>query len=344
MDNSQKILQFIFLSTEKEYRSIEAKTSFLGHAPRYFFEGLGMIVIALIAVYLKKQNILNANDLITYLALLAVSAQRALPKINQAFTAWTNISAMKQNLVDVNELAFNVIEKKDYTIDKNFKFENKILFKDVSFSYFKNSIRVIKNLNVVIKKGEKIVIRGDSGSGKSTFLDLFLGLLKPSSGKIFVDDKELTIENKVSYQKLISSVAQNPSFLDASISENIVFHIDRYNSNEKRIIKSTKDAEIFDLIMNLDNQFDTNMGENGLQLSGGQRQRISIARALYRTHDILICDEATNSLDADTENRLIKNLLKDKNKTIIFVTHNKNIGKHFDTTYNIVDGNLLKVL
>lgn len=342
LDNSQKILQFIFQSTEAEYRSIEAKTSFLAHAPRYFFEGLGMIVIALIAVYLKEQNILNANDLITYLALLAVSAQRALPKINQAFTAWTNISAMRQNLIDVNQLAFKDIEKNNYTIDKNFKFENKIFFRDVSFSYFKNSIRIIKNLDLTIKKGEKIVIRGDSGSGKSTFLDLFLGLLKPSSGEIIIDDKELSIENKTSYQKLISSVAQNPSFLDASISENIIFHIDRHNLNENKIIKSTKDAEIFDLIMSLDNQFDTNMGENGLQLSGGQRQRISIARALYRSHDILICDEATNSLDTDTENKIIDNLLKDKNKTIIFVTHNKNIGKKFDTIYDIVDGNLLK--
>ena len=184
-----------------DFRSIEAKTTFLAHAPRYFFEGVGMVVIALIAVYLKNQNILSANDLITYLALLAVSAQRALPKINQAFTAWTNISAMKQNLIDVNELAFNNKEKKIYNIDKNFKFENQITFKDVSFSYFKNGLKIINNLNLVIKKGEKIVIRGDSGSGKSTFLDLFLGLLKPTSGEIYIDDKKLVDENKVSYQK-----------------------------------------------------------------------------------------------------------------------------------------------
>ena len=342
LDNSKKIFQFIFQNTDKKFRVIEAKTSFLANSPRHLFEGMGMIIIALVAVYLKHQNIFTNSDLITYLALLAISAQRALPRINQAYTSWTNISATRQNLIDVNELAFKRIEEKKFIYDKDFNFTDKIQFKNVSFSYLNNEKKILQNLNFTISKGEKIIIRGDSGSGKSTFLDLFLGLLKPTSGIIEIDGQKLSSINIVNYQSIVSSVAQTPAFIDSSISENIVFHISNDADNQK-LYKSTKRAEVYDFIMNLDDKFETTMGENGLQLSGGQRQRISIARALYREHKILVCDEATNSLDSETESKVINNLIeRGKNITIIFVTHNKNITNKFDSIYTISDGELIK--
>ncbi len=343
LDNSRKILEFIFLSTDKKYRRVEAKTNFFTMSPRYFFEGIGMIIIATVAIFIKNQNIFDSNELLTYLALLGVSAQRALPKINQAYTAWSNITATKQLLVDVNELAFKDVKEKNIETSHNFTFKKKIKFKNVNFSYANTDKIVLENINLEINKGEKIIIKGESGSGKSTFLDLFLGLLIPTSGEIQIDENILNSSNILNYQRILSSIAQTPSFLDASIKQNIVFYINKENIDQKKLEDCTKKAEIYDFIQKLNDGFESLMGENGLQLSGGQRQRISIARALYRKHEILVCDEATNSLDPETEIKVINNLIKNSSdKTMVFVTHNKEIIDKFDKTYTILNGKLVK--
>ena len=185
-------------------------------------------------------------------------------------------------------------------------------------------------MNFEIKKKSKIGIIGQSGSGKSTFLDILMGLLEPQQGNIFVDDKK--IENvKNNWQKIIGCVPQEVFILDNTLKHNIAFGVKKKDIDIKKINLAIKLANLEDLKSSLKFGIETLVGEKGSRLSGGQRQRIGIARALYNDPEILIFDEATNALDAKTEKEIVREIFdKSLDKTIIFVSHNKENHKFCD--------------
>ena len=179
--------------------------------------------------------------------------------------------------------------------------------KNITFSYKqKNKKTVLDSININIKKGQKIGIIGKTGSGKSTLVDLIMGLLVPNSGSIEIDGKELNYKDEKELAKWRSNISHVPQAIflsDSSLLENIAFGVDKKNIDLERVNQSAKNAEILDFIMNLPSRLVTFIGERGVRLSGGQRQRIGIARALYKSSKIIF-DEATSALDNKTEQKL----------------------------------------
>ena len=237
--------------------------------------------------------------------------------------------------------------RKDNLDIKNLEFKEGVKFEKVNFSYDKNfnleKNLIFKNLNFEIKKKSKIGIIGQSGSGKSTFLDILMGLLKPQFGNILIDNKK--IENvKNNWQKIIGCVPQEVFILDNTLKHNIAFGVDEKDINIKKINLAINLANLEDLKDSLKFGIETLVGEKGSRLSGGQRQRIGIARALYNDPEILIFDEATNALDAKTEKEIVKEIFdKSLDKTIIFVSHNKENHKFCDQIYEVRDKTLVNL-
>ena len=193
---------------------------------------------------------------------------------------------------------------------------------------------LFENINLTIKKNEKILIMGDSGCGKSTLLDLTAGLIKPTSGKIFLDDKNDLSDTFHNWKSKIGFVAQRNYFLNESIINNIAFGQEKKLINQEKIFKICSNIGLSKLIRNLPEGLDTLIGEDGAKFSGGQLQRLAIARALYTDPVFIIMDEGTSALDEKNES-LILEYLKNLNVTIIFSSHKKNYGKYFDKIYNV---------
>lgn len=210
----------------------------------------------------------------------------------------------------------------NYINNSKFEFINSIQLKDISFKYPENQKWIFKNINFEIKKGDRIGLIGVTGSGKSTLVDIIMGLLTPSEGNIYIDGVQLAPQNLKIWQNLISHVPQNIYLSDTSIIENIAFGVDKNKIDYKLAIECAKKAKIYDSIESLPQKFDTIVGERGSKLSGGQRQRIGIARALYKNAKIIVFDEATNALDNATEKKVIDSInLIDKEITLIFIAH-----------------------
>jgi ABC-type bacteriocin/lantibiotic exporter with double-glycine peptidase domain len=218
----------------------------------------------------------------------------------------------------------NFIDKKDkQQIGEFNKIKIDINFDKLFFRYPNLEKNVLNNINLKIDHGEVLGIVGSSGSGKTTLVDNLLGLLKPTAGKILANDKDIQL-NIHQWQKKIGYVSQSIFIMDASIEENIVFGIEPEKIDKKLMEYALSSAKLIELNQKLSNSTNPRVGENGVRLSGGQRQRIGIARALYRNPSILLLDEATNSLDKDTENQILDvvgNLKKEK--TVILISHDK---------------------
>jgi ATP-binding cassette subfamily B protein len=232
----------------------------------------------------------------------------------------------KANIISNDEIIFK------YTLE----------FKNIRFTFKKNSPEVLKNINFKIQKGECVAILGSNGSGKSTFLNILSGLLKPSEGTIIIDNKETVIHSNKSWINKISYVQQNIFLLNSTIKENIVLS-QGSNCNEEKFLEISKILYLDEAFSKFELKLETIIGEDGAFLSGGQKQLISIARALYKKSEIIIFDEADSSLDVDRVLNLRNTILLLKNKiTIIFVTHDVNLLKDcFTKIYQIENNNFL---
>ena len=337
LNKNENLFKNLFKKAEDNYRSAESKILIFSQIPKFILESIGIITLVIIAMYLKNSDF-NNDNILFYLAVIAFAAQRSLPRINQIFTSWFNIRSMENNLNDVNELSKVKVKKQNSK--QTIKFKNKIELKNLFFKYTSNKKSVLKNINFTVKKGEKIFIFGKSGSGKSTFLDIILGLLIPNRGTIKVDNRNVTKIGIYNFRNLISSVSQANFLLDDTIKNNITLNRSINYQENSKLKSACKHAEIYEFIDNLDKKLDTNLGESGFKISGGQRQRIAIARSLFKKHQILIFDEATNSLDSKIEKKIIENLINVSDLTFICVSHNNKLSNLFDKTYKFSNGNI----
>ncbi len=321
MNNNQSFYINKFYKPDYTLRKSLASNLLIAGIPRILVEGVGIILISLIAFYLSTTE----QGLIFYipvLGALAVGAQRILPSIQQAYAAWVTIIGNRSSLdaiIQTLNLERKIVDKNT----KKMKFNKQINFENVSFQY-NDKNEVIRNLNFEIKKGEIFGLVGKTGEGKSTTIDLICGLIYPKKGEVKVDGKKINFKNAVNWQKNISLVPQQIYLSDLSLIENICPGIQLKDINYKKINEVLKLCDLDIFVNKLSEGLFTNIGERGIRLSGGQRQRIGIARALYRENPILIFDEATNALDEETEKKIIKNIITYKiNFTFIIISHRK---------------------
>lgn len=322
IDNNQKLYSNNFRIADLSMRRAQGLNQFISGAPRFIVESLGMVIIAFLAFKLINQG-QEISSAIALLGAVAIGAQRLMPILQQSYFAFANMSGSKDSLIDVLALLDQPLP--EYVFSQNnsndqIEFNNEILLKNIAFSYL-DGVTVFKNINLEIKKGSIIGIVGETGSGKSTLVDIIMGLLSPSKGEIIIDGTVVAKNNRHIWRKNISHVPQHIYLSDSSIAENIAFGQKKKNIDLNRMKQAAKYAEISDDVETFQNGYNTLVGEDGIKLSGGQRQRIGVARALYKGSDILIFDEATSALDNETERNLMRTINKLENLTIIIIAH-----------------------
>lgn len=279
-----------------------------------------VLLVIIIFIILKLDN--DLKNLVPTLALFGAALFRILPLTNRLLSYFTSIEASKSgiNLID-KDFKKNIKNE----IQNKINFSKLINFKDVSFSYTKSNNKILDKLNFTIKKNDFIVLSGASGFGKTTFVDLLSGLLRPTAGKISVDGDKI-IYNENSWKKNIGYVPQSIFILDSTLKENIVF--DEKRIDEKKLLTAINLSNLKNFVAQKKEGINFKVGEKGSNLSGGQVQRLGIARAIYQSPEILICDEITNSLDRNNEKKIIDSLIKLRKKmTIVCITHNLNAFK-----------------
>jgi len=309
----------IYKDADLPLRRSQANNAFISLSPRYAMEALGMVLIAIVAFYFTSSDT-SVESVIPLLGALALGAQRMLPMLQLAYQGWSSMLGGKASLVDILEFLDQKIPEVNNEVSIDFN-EN-IILKDISFRYKNDQINVLDKINLEIPKGSCVGFIGPTGSGKSTMLDILMGLLVPTSGKLIIDGKEVLPENLKSWQKNISHVPQDIFLSDGTIKENVAFGTPSNEIDMDKVVKAISMAQLDDVINDLPEKYDTLVGERGIRLSGGQKQRIGIARALYSESKLMTLDEATSALDGDTEKDVMESIEKlDSNLTILIIAH-----------------------
>jgi ABC-type multidrug transport system fused ATPase/permease subunit len=344
IEGSQHVYCEIFRRANAPLRDAQANNQVVSQSPRFIMEALGMVLIAGLAFYLFKQ-IDGALKAIPILGVLALGAQKLLPMMQQSYQAWSSIQGSYASLEDTLALIEQPLPTNFFNNEMiKINFNRDIKFDKVSFRYMTDSNNVLQQLTLSILKGERVGIVGATGSGKSTLIDILMGLLEPTSGTLKVDGKVITKKTVRSWQRRIAHVPQAIFLSDTTIAENIAFGIDKEDIDFDRVRDAAHKAQLQDVIDKLPNQYNTLVGERGVRLSGGQRQRIGIARALYKNADILVFDEATSALDNKTEESVMKSIeALSKEITVIMIAHRITTLKKCTKIIELYDGKLGKI-
>lgn len=327
IDNKYSFFQEKFFNQSKIKGRMHANQLTFEQLPRFFIE---IVLILVVLAYLGTLYLINYDliSIVTSVGILTAATFRLVPSINKIFSSIQTVRFHNYSV----ELIYNQITEKEKTHNSNhinekekiLSFQNKISIDDITFKYINNSKNAINKLSIEINKGDFFGIVGESGSGKSTLVNLICGLLKPSLGSIHVDNKSI-MKNLVSWQSNIGYVGQKTFLMDTTILNNIAYGELNNEIDYKKINEVISLVKLDSLITSLKNGIYTKVGEDGTQISGGQKQRIGIARAIYKNPSLIIFDEATNSLDFDTESSLLEDLTKLKGvATLLFISHNKN--------------------
>ena len=359
LNNTIGYLPFIIINNLKDffynrYAKIDYQISksnflivFFSKIPNLVFM---TIVISLIAIIVLYYRIQLPNDIfIAKIATIAGVIAALLRSLPQLINLQGSLSTLRSNKKIVEDVLNYIsrIKSSHYSVDKklNYKEIKKIEFKNLNYSYdAKNKQnKIIKNLNFKINKGDRIFINGDSGSGKTTVVKLILGLIQPSSGNIYINSKKTNYRKFSLTEKKFSYVSQDIFLSNASFFENLTLGLSDRIVDYKKVVDICKIVKMHDLIAKKKNGYNTEVSHHARNISGGQKQRIGIARALIRQPEILVLDESTNSMDPTTEKEVIENIIKLLiDKTIIFVSHNKNLSKFFNKHYVLKNCKLIK--
>ena len=324
LDSKQNLYVNMFSITDREQKLRLAKNQFLASFPRYSLEPLGIVFIACLGYWMLR----GGNDpsvVLPLLGTIALGSQKLLPALQQVYNAWAKLRGFQSDIIGVISLLQQAYS--DYVKDvQPLKIFKDISFQDVCFSYSEGGRLVNKSINTKIQSHDLVGVIGETGSGKSTFIDLLMGLLEPSEGKILINGQNLhdPLNNSFleSWRASISHVPQNIFLTDSSFTSNIAFGVPKSEINLDRVYFAAKQACIYDFIASTSHGFDTIVGEKGINMSGGQRQRIGIARAIYKNSPIVVLDEATSALDINTERAVMNNLITNfSNSTFIVIAH-----------------------
>ena len=318
LDQSQKYQVDRFSTDDRCVRGLQAQAEFLGGFPRFLIEGVAMAGIAVLSLLLVRQpgGFLAA---LPVLGSLALGGQRLLPAVQQAYASATSVRACTSDLQATLALLDQPAPAVDPPAVVPATFRDCLTLDNVSFRYQTDLPLLLRDVSLVIQRGERVALVGPTGSGKSTLADILMGLLEPTAGRLLIDGRQVAAE---AWQANIAHVPQSIFLADTSIAENIALAIPAHEVDQARLEAAAAQAQIADFIESLPEGYATTVGERGVRLSGGQRQRIGIARALYKQAPVLVFDEATSALDDATERALMETLDSlPRDLTIIMIAH-----------------------
>ncbi|RHX90878.1 ABC transporter ATP-binding protein [Leptospira stimsonii] len=343
IEGNQQAYCDLYQSSEQKLRKAYADNNFTAYGPRFLMEALGMVLIAAFACFLfRSEN--GISGALPFLGSMALGAQRLLPVVQLGYQSWTSLRSSKSLLTDVLDLLDQKLPDYAFLPKPNpLPFSKSILIKDLEFRYEENGSLALKEINLEILKGQRIGIVGHTGSGKSTFLDIFMGLLEPNAGFISVDGRIIQSELTRSWQANIAHVPQSIFLADTSIAENIAFGIPLKDIDMEKVKLAAEQAQIADHIETLKEGYLSFVGERGIRLSGGQRQRIGIARALYKNSSVIVFDEATSALDSETEKAVMDSIdgLR-KDLTILMIAHRLTTVQNCDLIVELKNGSIYR--
>lgn len=342
LDGAQTVYCDVYRRAVMQLQRAGGENTFINQAPRYAMEALGMALIAIfvLAMSYRPGGVAAALPI---LGMLALGSQRLLPLMQQLYGNWSVVVGSRAALIDVLKLLDQPLPA-----DANqpepipLALKDTISFDNVRFHYGSNGPWVLDGINLVIPKGARVGFVGSTGSGKSTAIDLLMGLLEQTQGEILVDGQPINQELQRAWQRTIAHVPQNIFLADTTVAENIAFGIPPDQIDFERVRKAAEQARIAEFIESRPEGYSAIVGERGVRLSGGQRQRIGIARALYKQATVLIFDEATSALDSNTELAVmgaIENL--DPDLTVLIIAHRLTTLKNCDMIVQLDHGKIV---
>jgi ABC-type multidrug transport system fused ATPase/permease subunit len=339
----EKVFLNLFFLPSKKYAMNDAISDAINGLPKYLLECIAFgCIIGMILFTIERGS--RVEEFLPILALYAFGAYRLLPAFQKIFSAVANIKYYFPVVESLNDSFTNLLGGESL-IDLNsprMEFHN-INLRNIVFRYPASNKDVINNQSLNIEANTSIAFIGATGCGKTTFVDIILGLLEPQNGGLFIDEKEINADNRRAWQRNLGYVPQSIYLTDDTVRKNIAFGIDPEKIDDAAVVKAARIANIHDFIINeMGNGYNTIVGERGIRLSGGQRQRIGIARAMYHDPSILVLDEATSALDGLTENAImdaIRNL--SHKKTIIMIAHRITTVRHCDNIYLMDKGKII---
>jgi len=342
LDGTQGVFSDIYRRADNALRRAQGNTQFISGSPRFAMEAVGMVLIAALAYGLSRQSGGVAAAL-PVLGTLALGAQRLLPAMQQAYSSWAYIAGSYGSVAEVVALLTQPLpEEAVRASPMPLQFSHSIVFDRVCFRYSVDGPWVLNDLNLVIYKGGRVGFVGSTGSGKSTALDLLMGLLTPTEGELSVDGEPLTGARVRAWQRSIAHVPQSIYLADATVAENIAFGLPPDAIDMERVRLAAQQAQIADFFESQPEGYNAVVGERGIRLSGGQRQRIGIARALYKQASVLVFDEATSALDNATE-QSVMDAIDGLNRelTIVLIAHRLTTVRHCSSIIEFDGGRLI---
>lgn len=343
VSSTQKVYVKSYTTSYHSLQRAWANVEIIKATPRFVIEAIGIIIIALLALFYYEQPGGIAQAL-PILGAMALGAQRMLPMLQ---VIYASLAALRAGLASLTDIFLMLDEPTSESLVNESKqqilFNDSITLENLKFQYNPSSPKVLSGINTRIVKGSMTGIIGSTGSGKSTLIDIIMGLLQPSEGKFKVDGEIITETNKYGWQELLAHVPQSIFLIDASIAENIALGISPEEIDHELVQKSAKQAHIHDAISSWDDKYETVVGERGVRLSGGQRQRIAIARALYKKASVIIFDEATSALDSETESSVMEAITSlAEDITIIIVAHRLSTLKECSNIIELSNGKIVR--
>lgn len=331
----------------KELSNLLSWSQVIGKIPKHIMEIVafgGVLSLVLYFIYTEHMN----EGILSLIALFAFAGYRLMPALQSIYDSYTKFRFSRPVLNKIHSDMYQgglAEVEVDFTnqVVKQIEFKKEIKLDNISFSYEGNRKRVLEDIDMVIKKGMSVGIVGSTGSGKTTLVDIMLGLLTPTKGNIFVDGIKITEKNVRNWQANLGYVPQDIFLCDDTITKNIAFGYSDEDIDMEQVKRVAKMANISKFIeTELPEKYNTVIGERGVRLSGGQRQRIGVARALYHNPEVLVFDEATSSLDNVTERSVLKAIERvSKLKTMIVIAHRLTTVKNCDTIYLIDEGRII---
>lgn len=342
LDGTKSYFTNSFGAADRSLRRARGTNVFISSSPRLLLEVVGLLLISItVAIYVTRDG--DLETVLPVVGTMAVGAFRLLPALQLAYSSWSNLQAnraISQELVELlNSPADYALEPTGPTISFNESFG----LRKVDFRYEETGPWTLQSLDLNIARGSKVGILGETGSGKSTVLDLLMGLQESANGNLIVDGQAVEIQRLSHWRRHVAQVPQEVFLSDGSYKENIAFGLSLEDIDENAVLRSAEAACIREFVESHPNGFDGRIGERGALLSGGERQRLGIVRALYWNCDVLILDEATSALDEATEAEVMGRIVGNRELTVLVVTHRASTLAFCDDVYRMQAGTISAV-